>query len=179
MNISVLVEGSFGLRFLKHVLADLDEKHSFTIEGGKTQNAVRPWARKKLVTTRDPVALVINSDTNDETRIRQQQGELEYYLNWVAGPTPYRVIQFVPAMEAVLFETPDVLEKIAGKRLQHQAIATAGRYAPLQILNSMDLDADQVLDDLDESDLQSLRKNQHVRELRKFIESPTPVETAN
>jgi hypothetical protein len=179
MNTSILVEGSFGLRFLNLVLADLDETYSFKVEGRKSQDAVRPWARKKLVTTRDPVALVVNSDTNDETRIRQQRRELEYYLDWVAGPTPYKVIQFVPAMEAVLFQTPDVLQKIAIGRPLHREVATAGRYAPRQILDAMGLGQDQILKALDASDFERLRKHKHVRELREFIQSPTMIETTN
>ncbi len=174
MKLLVLVEGPLDQKILELLLGDLAANHPLRLANAGGHNAARPLARKHMVIHHEPVALVLDADTQDESRVRAQQRELEDYLRWGASGVPFCVLQFVPAIEVIFFECPEPLERILGRRLPEET-KVAGRFAPRQLLESLAGSSFQNTSDLlkrlDENDLQKLRSHATIESLREFVQN--------
>jgi hypothetical protein len=169
---TIFVEGASDRELISRLLRDVAEVGAFRVVAANGRDAARPLARKQLLISRSPVALVTDSDTTDRGRIEEQQEDLEDYLRWVSQGVPFAVIQFVPQIEAVFFRCPRILERISGERLDANALAAAV-CAPAAVLQNLfghraDLIA-AILPHLTEEDVAALRTHGSVRKLRQFV----------
>jgi hypothetical protein len=151
----------------------LKPKTSFTVVETRGRDAARPMARKQLLITHEPVVLVVDSDTTDDRRTKVQRRELEEYLAWGAADTPFKVLQFVPELEVVFFDSPSVLRSLVGKSVDKHAEA-AGKLAPRKVLAMLVPDRDRLalIDKLRPTDVKELRKHPVIVDLRSFVGSP-------
>src|SRR3954465_848280 len=127
--ITVFVEGPSDQVLLSRLVSDLGQEEEIRLVASGGRDAARPLARKQLLVARDPVALVIDSDTTDSMRVAQQQRDLEDYLRWGAQGVGFAVIQFVPEIEVIFFQKPAVLRRALGQELDGSAVI-AGKFAP-------------------------------------------------
>lgn len=177
--ITIFVEGPTDELLLSRLLDDLGGLLRIVVTGGR--DAARPLARKQLLVAKEPVALVIDSDTTDPMRIAQQQRDLEDYLRFGAQGVPFAVIQFVPEAEGILFQNPAVLRNALGREPDESALV-AGKFAPramvkqLMARNGND-DFASVVARLGEADLREIRRLEPVATLRKFIQQSQGAET--
>ncbi len=169
---TVFAEGPSDRRLLERLLADLQPRCGFRVVAANGRDAARPRARTHLVVARQPVALVMDAETTDAGRIMQQQRDLEDYFLWVSQGVPFRVVQFVPEVEVVFFQHPEVLRRVLGGRLDRNALV-AGRFAPRAVLEELLRGGSltELIERLTEEDLEELRKHEAVAELRSFVES--------
>jgi hypothetical protein len=119
MKAYVLSEGEFDREFL----AFLVEKRFGRSAGGVAvlassgkSNAVS-FARSLLAVRGKPVALVVHSDTTDESQAASLANDLRTELAQVAPPTAFRVFLAVPEIEAWLFKDSAYLEHLLGAPL--------------------------------------------------------------
>lgn len=174
MTTTVFVEGVFDQLLIQRLLSDLHKQNGLRIKAAGGRDAARPRARKELLVSRQPVALVLDADTTDPTRVQQQQRDLEDYLSWGAQGLPFRVIQFTPELEVVFFNHPEVLTRIFDRKPDEMVIL-AGQAAPRHVLTQL-LQGHKVPDRIDlikmltDADLDVLREDRLVAELRSFVE---------
>lgn len=169
----VVTEGEFHRRFLERLLGDLAPTCEFRIDFSEGPNAARPLAMKYLVDDPAPVAFVIDANSNGDEWIRNEQADYEAYFRWSAL-APFKVVQFVPEIERVFFESVEPLERLLGRVLD-PAMKIAGRYAPRKILEilypgSPIHDRGELVERLTEADLAVLRTHSAVAALRGFIQ---------
>jgi hypothetical protein len=170
---TVFAEGETDRALLACLLSDLRPGRELRIVASGGSDAARPLARKQLLLSRDPVALVIDSDTTDAERISQQQRDLEDYLRWGAQGTPFSVVQFVPHIEIIFFDHPVVLRRLLGADVDEHAVF-AGKFAPKAVLERLVAGTEvgsptEMLRRLTEQDLAELRRHETVDALRQFI----------
>jgi hypothetical protein len=172
MNVWIYVEGPVDQKLLEQLLADLRPGASFKVLAAGGRDAARPMARRKLLTAQEPVVLVVDADTTDDQKARTQLRDIEEYLAWGSAATPHKVSQFVPEMEAVFFDSPAVLKRLIGEDVSEQATA-AGKFAPKKVLAMLahDASASSLIDRLEPTELDALRKHPVVAELRRFVAS--------
>lgn len=81
------------------------------VPGGGQSGAIS-LGRSLLALKRQPVALLVDADTNDEERIEEFRDFLIRELRITAGDTPFRVLIAVPVIESILFQSPSTTEWI-------------------------------------------------------------------
>jgi hypothetical protein len=180
--ITVVTEGPFHERLLTLLLADVAGRCSVQVIAGGNRDAARPLARQESLQTRQPVAFVIDADTEDAGRVTQQQRDLDYYFAWGGNGQAILVVQFVPSIEIIFFERPRVLERLIGRRLD-PAVMVAGEIAPRAVLDRAmpELGERKLADRLHEltpDDLRELRTHPAVASIRHFVEAhaePAPL----
>ena len=179
MSVSIFVEGPTDAALVGRLLADLEPKAQFRIIVAGDRNAARPLARLQLVTRHEPVILIIDSDTTDEESARAQQNDPNDYLAWGASTTPYKVVQFIPEIEVVFFDDPSVLRAIVGREVDPH-IRAAGIQAPRRILEMLTQgrDRQRIIDALDDDEIETLRKQPIIADLREFLAPEFPVEAS-
>jgi hypothetical protein len=174
--ITVFVEGRSDEVVLSRLLSDLVPEEDIRLVASGGRDAARPLARKQLLVTRNPVALVIDSDTTDSMRVAQQQRDLEDYLRWGAQGVGFAVIQFVPEIEVIFFQGAAVLSRALGRDLDASTVI-AGKFAPAAMLKQLMAQAGvdslaSLVARLDESDLAELRTVEPIAALRNFLQHP-------
>lgn len=179
MNVWIYVAGSDNRRLLERLLDDLHSKVSFKIVEAHGHDAARPLARKQLLTSHEPVVLVVDADTTDDRKAKMQRRDIEEYMAWGGAGTPYKVLQFVPELEVVFFESPTVLRRVVGKAVDEH-VKAAGKLAPRRVLSMLAPGTDEsaLIDKLRPSDMVALRRHPVIAELRSFVESPFPTQAA-
>jgi len=171
--VTVFVEGPVEESLLTQLLADLPAAGRVRIVAAGGRDDARPRARKELLVQQRPVILVIDADSIDRDIIGEQQRDLEDYFAWGAGGVPYRVLQFVPTVEAIFFDRPEVLEHLLGRKPDDIMLA-AGEIAPKAVLQRMGItDLRDRVRALSDADLQMLRTHPSIAAIREFVEENT------
>lgn len=130
-------------------------------------------AAQLLTTERLPTALVLDANSTDADRVREERRSLLDYLHSVAGGVPHTLVMFEPSIEVIFFDCPGVLRRRLGRDVEPSLLALA-RYAPKQALEMLLADTPpQVLFmQLDDTDLAELRQHPMVVTLRQFVSRP-------
>lgn len=180
--IYIVTEGPFDQKLVEVVLRDLYAPELFVIKAYGGKNNARPTARKHLLQHKSPVIFIIDADTSDPDKAKEEQEDLEYYFGMGGQSMPFQVTTFVPTIEVVFFEKPVVIERLLGRPLD-RATKIAGRVAPKEILESLLPElklrtrAD-IIERLTEEDLREIRSQQQMAAIRQFIECQSPVKMA-
>jgi hypothetical protein len=170
MTAWVFVEGAVDAALISRLLADLGPQVEFRVVPSDEQDDMRPLARKTLITRREPVALVIDAGTNDKHKAKSQLQELNDYLAWGAGTIPFKVIQFTPETESILFQSAEILNALVGRPVSPE-LAQVGKVAPRAVLQTL-LPKESLperIQALSSEQISELSKSTQVAELRDFV----------
>lgn len=109
MNTYIVTEGQSDATLIRKVLEPkVETPLVFVPAGGKS--SVMSMARSLMVTKRQPIAVIVDSDSLDETRVREQEHIFFDILNSSAAGVAFRLYLAVPEIEQVFFEFPTVIE---------------------------------------------------------------------
>jgi len=110
MTCRIFVEGAHQGALISLALEDLKSRYAFRIIVSGDANAAHSMASTALVTSGDPVVLIVDADTTDRAAAKAKEADLNYYLALSAGGKPFKLIQFAPQIEIVFFEVAGLLE---------------------------------------------------------------------
>ncbi|MBV9109476.1 MAG: hypothetical protein JO306_08735 [Gemmatimonadetes bacterium] len=180
--IGIFVESEMHRRIVERLLADLAAEHCFRVEASSDRDQARPSARSAQVLSRQPVALVVDADTTDASRVAGQQRDLEWYYQWGATVAAFAVVQFVPQIEIIFFDRADVLGRALGGAVNEYVIV-AGQFAPRAVLERLLADSQigdiaALVDSLSEHDVDAFREHPTVAALRSFVTTAEQAEPA-
>ncbi len=131
----IVTEGQFDQEILEKLLPKpLLQETAIIAAGGKY--AAQSLASTILPIKQLPVALVIDGDTQDEHRIREQADLLNQLLYQSSPGIPFRVFIAVPALEVIFLEYPSVIEKIAERSFSDIELQLA-KSNPRQFLSNI------------------------------------------
>lgn len=169
--VTIFVEGPAEQTLLERLLADLPAAANVRVVAAGSADDARPRTRKELLVHQRPALLVIDADSVDSDRVEQQQRELEAYLAWGGNGVPYEVVQFVPTMEALFFDAPDVLEHLVGRKVDELMLA-AGEIAPKAVLQRIGVaNVQDRFGHLTEDDIRTLRVHPTIAVIREFVQT--------
>jgi hypothetical protein len=124
------------------------------------------------VTKRKPLAVLVDTDTVDESAVMHLRQEMEDLLRAVAGGVPFKVFTMVPEIEALLFRVPAALERVTQQKLSADNMALS-RYQPRQAIIQLSQNKrailDQILNELTPEELNVLRETSPIKELIEFL----------
>jgi hypothetical protein len=109
MTACVVTEGQFDSELIKSLLKARKLKHArvFTASGSSSAQAL---ARSLVGVKQLPVALILDADEHDPSRVEERRRYLENMLGTTAPRTEWELILLVPEMEMVFFQIPGMLE---------------------------------------------------------------------
>jgi len=100
-RIYIVVEGQADAAALRRVLpSSIRQKCDFVIGDGKS--AAISDARTILALAKEPVALVVDADDIDPSRIAEQQKTLNQLLQSAASGTPCEAFLVIPNMDSIM-----------------------------------------------------------------------------
>jgi len=131
-------------------------------------------ARSLLVTRRDPVALLMDADTVDASRAREQERVYFDLLRPAAQQTPFRLFLAVPELEIVFLETPYFAPQIAANEPDSETLRmTRPKHRLEQFLSSAGFASEKAwIETLDETAIQSLAEHPLFVAVIAFVRRP-------
>ncbi len=173
-KIAIVVEGRTDELILKAVLPkDIQRKIQFIVGSGRY--SAQSIARTILAYDRQPVALILDADTTDESKIKEQITYFQKALGEVATDVPYQAFIIVPQIEVLLFESKSYLEKIAERPISQEEWAYA-QTAPKKALerflgDNISSQLPHILKLMNETTVKKLRQHSSLKSLIIFLQS--------
>jgi hypothetical protein len=169
----VVTEGPFDAELLRRVLPqELLEGVEFVVAGGVS--AAKSLARSLLVRRQTPVAVVLAAEAVSPELVQERRQSMEEVVESVAGNVPVIVIVAIPAMEAILFHDPALLERRFGQTLPESLCAFA-RTNPRDVLEQLFAQSPHIpnrvklVEALTPIDVQILQQTAPIQELVAFL----------
>jgi hypothetical protein len=170
----LVAESELDIKLLKRLLpADIVAQTEFVAAGGAY--AARSMAGTLLAERMRPVALVVDSDTQDEQAVREKRETIISLLRQASASTPFEVFMAVPSVEGVLFQDQAILKNVvesilpqtewqSAKSSPHQFMEIVHKFNKEQLLS-------EALEKLRTEQFQSLCQNPLLTELGHFLAS--------
>ncbi|CAN1212379.1 DUF4276 domain-containing protein [Tumidithrix helvetica PCC 7403] len=171
----IICEGAYDNQLLKAVLPPQLLKQVEVVSAGGI-SSVKSLARSLVVRRQAPVAIVVDADSTVPELIQMQIRDITEIVESVSVNTPVKAILFVPEMEAIFFQDPELLERLLGYRPSQDLLGLAvsqPRKALEQMLAQSEKvhNQSQLIDQLAHENLEILRNAPVIQELIHFLES--------
>jgi hypothetical protein len=135
LALNVVVEGITDAAILRAILRrDLLAAMSFYSAQGLT--SVITVGRNLLVHEREPVLVIMDSDTLDVHQAEERKATARFALGHVAPGALFEVFVFVPEIEVIFFEAPEALGRALTRPIPKET-AHEGLLAPKSTLNKL------------------------------------------
>jgi len=186
-GLTIIVEGVTDAQLIRAILGD-DIAKKVRFYAGQGRASLATVGRNVLIHEGGPVLLVMDSDTLNPQLTAELQalnlaaltGPLTAGVQRPAmaepGTSQFQVFTFVPQIEAVFFEAPDVLDRLIGKKPPQEKVKE-GHFIPKQVLaellaNGMaPRDYKMVLEHLGPTAQQALATGPQASNLKATVES--------
>lgn len=187
MKVYVFVEGVCEVELLRRLLPA--EWHASLVFVPVARAASIPsLARSILATRRQPVAVVLDSDSLSPDLIHDRRQNMQELIQVAAPSVPAKVVMAVPQLEAILFHDPQLLPKVLERAFTPELVARA-RFEPAVVLKELLAQSAgmstlaQLLNALSPQDVETLKAAPPVRELNEYLQrvlkmSPSEKQTA-
>ena len=176
----VFVEAPIDAEFLRRLLTpEVLEGVQFISAGGYSK--VASLARSLLVSRRNPVAVFLDADSINPDVVQERRQNMEELIKAAAANVPAKVIFAVPQIEAILFSSPEVIEKLFPDKVPSEFLSL-GRRDPVGVLQVLagrkntQWDLGLALQTLDAQDMDRMRFAPPIRELSNFLQSLIAIE---
>jgi hypothetical protein len=174
MTCHVVVEGELDRRLIERLLRPAYDPKQVRVIAAGGASRVTSVARTILATRREPVVVMVDADAVNERGVVEKRALIEESLGQFAPPTLFRVLLFVPEMEAVLFKDQAlVMELTAGRPLAAEE-AVRARYEPKDVLSRVFREQGRdppggIRDAVERLDLAAARELPVVKQLEEFL----------
>lgn len=128
VKIYVVTEGKSDIELLKKVLPKNITRFVVFVVGEGSSSALS-LASTIIAVRRQPVALILDADTQDESAIEEKSGLLCALLRKAASGVPFKVLIAKPEIEAIFFQDKSLIERVVKRKLSDAEWQYA-RFAP-------------------------------------------------
>ena len=174
MRVWIAVEGRSDVAVVRALLpAEMLAISSLVPVGGRSN--ISSVARTLLVKHKEPLAVMVDTDSLDSEAISERYATISQLLAAVAGDTPYKVVLCIPVIEAIFFEAQGPLGRLFPK-VDLDSYAMLYKTQPREVLDLLfengggPKNLAKLLDGLTDKDVERLRVTGPIRQLSMFIQ---------
>ncbi len=135
MTFYIVTEGNTDADLLRNVLSAV-ELPPFHITSAGGRSSALPFAKSIITSRQSPVAVVLDSDSLDPERTREQERMYSDLLRAASSKVPFRVFLAEPSIERVLFDDSDALSELLGVPISDRTIEEA-QFRPQEVLDEL------------------------------------------
>ncbi|WP_019500141.1 hypothetical protein [Pseudanabaena sp. PCC 6802] len=171
MNAYIVTEGQSDVDILRKLLPE-EIAQQVSIIGRNGRSSAISTAAGIMIDKRKPVALVLDSDTEDQRNINAQLSTLNYLLRQALAGNTFKVILAIPEIETIFAQDRSLLSKIVGKQVEEMEWEYA-KSQPKKYFKKLLSDSPQwlyeILNKLTEEDIQILQQHELLVSLSQFL----------
>ena len=142
MTLAIVVEGHRDEQLIGAVMSAVADPRDYRLVVARGKSHALSVAGTMLTLGEGPVVLAIDADTTSERLLSEQRSDLRALLNRAARPELWRVVFFVPEIEAALVHDDVVVQRLFGRPLDEIELALRD-VAPKQALTRLLADSEQ------------------------------------
>lgn len=135
MTFYIVTEGSADATLLKKVLSTVELPPIHITSAGGRSSAL-PFARSILARRQSPVVVVLDSDSLDPDRTKEQERMYGDLLRTASRKVPFRVCLADPSLERVLFDDSETLSEVLGVPITARKVQEA-QFRPQEVLDEL------------------------------------------
>lgn len=169
----ILTEGNQDILILKRLLPQpIIQEIKFV--DGLGQYGAQSLASTLLATRAIPVALVTDTDTEDDSLVSEQLDTLNYLLRQASPGIPFKVLLAVPEIEIILVQNRPLIEKLAERSFSdlEWQLAQSKPKRFLEAVFGKDTPVIQkILTSTSDDEIQTLQQHPLIQDLITFLSS--------
>lgn len=174
MKTYIVAQTEFHAQLLRRLLGTRELPEHSVLRGGRFTMALS-LGRSILSQRQAPVIVVMDADSVEPRKVREQEAELEYLLRaGNAGGILADVQMAVPQVEGVLFGGPEALECVLGRPLTERE-KVEGEFRPRAVLERLladvRMDEDALLERINPRAATGFAAHPLIRELAQAIQN--------
>lgn len=165
----IIVEDKFDLEFLSIILPSelLNNTKLISAGGYSSSLSLAKTIVENNVNYEKFIFLIINADTTDEIKIRENENFIKNYIGFSEN---LKIFLLVPELEAFLFESKELIERISKKSVSSYELKL-GKLNPREALKLLNVnDKLEALLEISESDIKLILKNSQVNAIVQSLE---------
>jgi hypothetical protein len=172
-NLTFVVEASSDVILMRGLLR-AETGVSFRFFAGQGRMSLASLGRNILVHDGGPLMVVTDAETLNPSRAKTDSRMVEAALRSVAPNQQFSAFAFVPEIEVIFFEAPDVLARKFGSEVVSPAVIDRGHYASKdtlrRILQGAGISQESYFKELTDDDLAELRQGDQAAKLLAVVE---------
>lgn len=178
MTFYIVTEGSADATLLKKVLSTVELPPIHITSAGVRSSALS-FARSILARRQSPVVVVLDSDSLDPDRTKEQERMYGDLLRTASHKVPFRVFLADPSLERVLFDDSATLSEVLGVLITDRKVQEA-QFRPQEVLDELLEQSGRygtranLFANIDERTARCFAKLPFFRSMIEFIRHPTP-----
>ena len=171
----IICEGLSDTQILQSILPKQLLKEVEVVAAGGI-SSVKSLARSLVVRRQVPVAIVVDADSTVPELVQMQTNSITQIVESVSVNTPVKVILFVPEMEAIFFQDPQLLSRLLGYSPSQDEL-TLAISQPAKVLKQLITksekvnDLTQFINKLSDENIDTLRNTSAIQELIYFLQA--------
>jgi hypothetical protein len=177
MKTHIVTEGVLEMQLLDKLLQAAGAEN-YRISAAGAKSSVISFARSILSSRQSPVALVMDADTVDADKIKEQEWIYYDLLRTASRKAPFQVFLAVPEIEILFFSDPQALGDFLGTPISSDTLRGA-EFRPKEALEDLlrRTRADErrawLIEKLDERTAGRLARHPLIQNLATFVAQPT------
>jgi len=168
ISLRVVVKGDADAILLDRLFSDL-RNGSFQYFTGQGKKSLSFVGRSVLIHEGAPLLVVMDGETLSPRKAEEERGLVWFLLQQSSAPDYCDAFVFVPGLEVIFFETPDILIGRFGPDAATEAVIERGHYLPddtlSRILSPATLSKEDFFKSLMSEELEELRQGPQARKL--------------
>jgi hypothetical protein len=172
-NLILVVEGHSDVILMRGLLR-AETGVSFRFFAGQGRMSLTSLGRNILVHEGGPLIVVRDAETLNPSRAETDCRMVEAALRSVAPNQQFSAFAFVPEIEVIFFEAPEVLTRKFGSEVVSPSVVDRGHYASKdtlgRILQSAGISKESYIEELTDADLADLRQGDQAAKLLATVE---------
>ena len=170
----IAVEGTSDVILLRRLLT-CPNGGRFRFFAGQGQMSLASLGRNILFDIGGPLLVVENADTLNASKADEMRGLTRAAIRLVTSDDPFTVFAFLPELEVILFESPDVLLQRFGAETVNPIVIERGHYKPKaaleDVLKTSGVSIKEFFKSLTTEEIEDLRRGDQCRGLTAAFES--------
>ena len=168
MSNVVITEGDLDKELTRSLFGDTRDT-SYIAAGG--WSGVDSLARSWLTDPNSRVVIVVDADSINPADVAERRRFLDRSLGQIADSSRWRVLVVAPEIEGLLFHDKSILESLVQRRIDDTEFSL-GQSAPRSTLERISgVPMRQLFSRLSAVDLEPLRKQPEIQDIRRFLRS--------
>jgi len=183
MGCFIVVEGKADSELLERVLRAEVEGGVVRVTDGGGKSGAASLARTLVGSRHDPVVLVIDADTTEQSAVAEQRAHHEARLRLAGANGRARVVMAEPVLEVCVFQAASVLPDLLGVT-PTEAQSIRAQYVPCEVLTELVPSSDptkplrRIVAELRPKHVQELRQTPLIQEILQAIADLTKQQAA-
>ena len=140
---------------------------------GEGKYSAQALARSAIATDPRPTALVLDADTTDPSKVKEEREVVKDSVHQVSGNVPFEIFLAVPEIEAVFLQDNELVRQLVKRKLSSTELELANGN-PSSFFRGNGISTEQIVKKLTQNTKRILREHPLIKSIQSFLDFTGP-----